>query len=77
MCRIAAYFGLKEVFLEELLAKPKHSLIRQSHNAKEGTHGINADGFGLSWYNFDISSTPGIFKSTQPAWNDLNLIHLS
>lgn len=77
MCRFAAYFGHEEILLRELLSKPKNSLIKQSHEAREGIHGINADGFGLAWYNLGISPTPGIFKSTQPAWNDNNLMHLS
>ncbi len=77
MCRFVAYFGYEEILLNELLSKPKNSLIKQSHEAREGIHGINADGFGLAWYSLDISPTPGIFKSTQPAWNDNNLIHLS
>lgn len=77
MCRFAAYFGHQELLLEEILAKPKNSLIKQSHEAREGLHGINADGFGLAWYDFSVDNTPGIFKSIQPAWNDNNLIHLS
>jgi len=77
MCRFAAYFGLKEILLDELLVNPKNSLIKQSHEAREGAHGINADGFGVAWYNFEISCYPGIFKSTQPAWNDNNLTHIS
>ncbi|MGC0371800.1 MAG: hypothetical protein DGJ47_000501 [Rickettsiaceae bacterium] len=77
MCRFAAYFGHEKILLDELLSKPKNSLVKQSHKSIEGIHGINADGFGVAWYNFDISSSPGIFKSTQPAWNDNNLMHLS
>ncbi len=77
MCRFAAYFSHEEIILDEILAKPQNSLIKQSHEAREGTHGINADGFGMAWYNFDISNEPAIFKSIQPAWNDNNLAHLS
>lgn len=77
MCRFAAYFGDEDILLDELLSKPQNSLIKQSRNAMEGLHGINADGFGAAWYNFDISNYPGVFKSTQPAWNDNNLMHLS
>lgn len=77
MCRFAAYFSHKEIALDELLSQPKNSLIKQSHEAREGTNGINADGFGIAWYNPDISNCPGIFKSTQPAWNDSNLMHIS
>lgn len=77
MCRFAAYFSDEEILIDELLAKPQNSLIKQSHESREGAHGVNADGFGIAWYNFDISELPGVFKSTQPAWNDNNLIHLS
>jgi predicted glutamine amidotransferase len=77
MCRFATYFGQEAVLLDELLAAPKNSLIKQSHESREGTHSIHADGFGVAWYNLDISKEPGIFKSTQPAWNDNNLMHIS
>jgi glutamine amidotransferase len=77
MCRFAAYFGNEAIVLDQLLSKPENSLIKQSYEAKEGSHGVNADGFGVAWYNFDISRFPGVFKSTQPAWNDNNLIHIS
>jgi predicted glutamine amidotransferase len=77
MCRFVAYFGQEEVLLDKLLAKPKNSLIKQSHESREGGSGVNADGFGVAWYNFDISSYPGVFKSIQPAWNDNNLMHIS
>src|SRR6056300_1646366 len=77
MCRFLTYFSNQPILLENLLDKPTNSLIKQSHEAKEGTHGVNADGFGIAWYDFDIDSHPGVFKSIQPAWNDNNLIHLS
>ena len=34
MCRLAAYLG-EPLFLEELIAKPQHSLMRQSLRAEE------------------------------------------
>ncbi len=77
MCRFVGYLGTREIVLDELLEKPENSLIKQSHKAREGIHGINADGFGVAWYNFSIDNTPGVFKSTQPAWNDNNLTHIS
>ena len=77
MCRFLTYFSNESILLENLLDKPTNSLIKQSHETKEGTHGVNADGFGIAWYDFDINSHPGVFKSIQPAWNDNNLIHLS
>ncbi len=77
MCRFVAYFGHEEILFSTLLLKPKNSLIKQSFWAREGAHGVNADGFGLAWYNHDISTGPGVFKSTHPAWNDNNLIQIS
>ncbi|HJK86336.1 MAG TPA: class II glutamine amidotransferase [Candidatus Megaira endosymbiont of Nemacystus decipiens] len=76
MCRFVAYTGQKEIFIKDLLKDPEHSLIKQSHGAREGTHGVNADGFGMAWYDSTIGVTPGIFKTIQPAWNDSNLKHL-
>lgn len=77
MCRFIAYFGKDPILLEELIDKPKNSLINQSREAKEGRLGLNADGFGVAWYDQAISQSPGVFKSIQPAWNDNNLKHLS
>lgn len=77
MCRFVAYFGKKKSLLSDIIKKPKNSLICQSREAREGAKGINADGFGIAWYKPEIDKTPGIFKSTQPAWNDENLIHIA
>jgi glutamine amidotransferase len=73
MCRLIGYRGKTSILLSELVEKPENSLIKQSLETKLGKKGINADGFGISWYNQDIDDTPGVFKSTQPAWNDNNL----
>lgn len=77
MCRLVGYLGSENILLDEIIEKPKNSLISQSRGAKEGCHNVNADGFGLSWYNLDVDIEPGIFKSIQPAWNDKNLAHLA
>jgi len=77
MCRFVSYIGNKPIIIKDLIEAPSNSLIKQSRHAKQGQHGINADGFGLAWYNKEIEDNPGIFKSIQPAWNDKNLIHLS
>lgn len=77
MCRLVGYLGNENILLDELIEKPQNSLINQSRGAKEGCHNVNADGFGLSWYNLDADKEPGIFKSIQPAWNDKNLAHLA
>lgn len=77
MCRFVAYLGKKSVLLSDVLEKPANSLINQSREAREAKKGLNADGFGIGWYNHDIDDFPGVYKSTQPAWNDANLRHLA
>jgi glutamine amidotransferase len=63
------------VLLEELLLKPKHSLIDQSLHSTLGAETTNGDGFGLGWYG--VGETPGVFHSIEPAWNDRNLKDLA
>ncbi|MCF6766846.1 class II glutamine amidotransferase [Thiotrichales bacterium 19S11-10] len=78
MCRFVAYLGKKSELIGELVDKPENSLINQSREAREGRLGLNADGFGLAWYGDCVTDNlPGVFKSTQPAWNDNNLKHLA
>ena len=74
MCRWLAYSG-SPLLLEELLFKPKHSLIDQSLNALQGPHTTNGDGFGIGWYG--EGSEPAMFKGVDPIWNDRNLRELS
>ena len=51
MCRFTAYSGKKNYFLDEVLINPSNSLLNQSLHPKESRHHINADGFGVSWFN--------------------------
>lgn len=76
MCRLIAFFGKQAVVMADILDKPENALISQSRAARETLHGLNADGFGVAWYNQAIDCIPGTFKSTQPAWNDSNLRHI-
>ena len=46
MCRWLSYTG-SPVLLDELLYKPKHSLIVQSLHATMGAETTNGDGFGV------------------------------
>ena len=71
MCRWLAYSG-SPVLIEEVLYKPKHSLIDQSLHSRLGVETTNGDGFGLGWYGPD-AETPALFRSIEPAWNDRNL----
>jgi predicted glutamine amidotransferase len=70
VCRWLAYMG-SPVLIEDLLYRPKHSLIAQSMHSTLGAEATNGDGFGLGWYG--DRPTPGVFRSTEPAWNDRNL----
>ena len=75
MCRWLAYSGSADVLLEDALFAPAHSLIDQSLHSRLGAETTNGDGFGVGWYG--VSATPGIFRSTEPAWNDANLRELA
>jgi predicted glutamine amidotransferase len=46
MCRLLAYTG-DAIFLEDMVVKPQHSLVRQSMQADEAKVSTNGDGFGL------------------------------
>jgi predicted glutamine amidotransferase len=74
MCRWLAYSG-SPVSLEDLLYKPENSLVVQSKHSQLGAEPTNGDGFGVGWYG--AGDTPGVFRSTEPAWNDRNLRELS
>ncbi|MFE4197942.1 class II glutamine amidotransferase [Paenarthrobacter sp. NPDC056912] len=73
MCRWLAYSG-SPVSLEELLYKPANSLVMQSKHSRLGVETTNGDGFGVGWYG--TRQTPGLFRSTEPAWHDVNLREL-
>ncbi|MCP5369495.1 MAG: class II glutamine amidotransferase [Rickettsiaceae bacterium] len=77
MCRFAGYIGKEPVLLSEILVTPENSLIKQSMEARQGAHHVNADGFGIAWYDLSINNEPAIYKTIQPAWSDQNLQHLS
>ena len=75
MCRWLAYSG-SPLSLETILYKPEHSLIDQSLHSKLGAETTNGDGFGIGWYT-EFATTPGVYRSIEPAWNDRNLHDLS
>lgn len=70
MCRWAAYIG-QPIFLDDIIARPGHSLIVQSSNVSECKTTTNGDGFGLAWY--DRRPEPGLYRDIYPAWSDPNL----
>jgi glutamine amidotransferase len=74
MCRWLAYAG-SPILLRDALYSPAHSLIDQSLHSRLGAETTNGDGFGVGWYG--APATPGVFHSTEPAWNDYNLSELA
>lgn len=74
MCRWLAYSG-SPVLLEELLYAPANSLVAQSKHSRLGVETTNGDGFGVGWYA--TAPAPGLFLSTEPAWNNRNLRELA
>ncbi len=74
MCRWAAYSG-EAIFLEDIVSRPGHSLIHQSHCATQCHTAINADGFGIAWYG--ERPEPGLYRDVMPAWSDPNLRSLT
>ncbi|MBF6206750.1 MULTISPECIES: class II glutamine amidotransferase [Nocardia] len=65
-----AYSG-EPIRAEDLLFRPKHSLIDQSLHSRLGATTTNGDGFGIGWYG--EGTRPAVFKNIEPAWNDRNL----
>jgi predicted glutamine amidotransferase len=63
--------------MDELLYQPDHSLINQSYNAIEMEEPLNGDGFGVGWYEKELSENPALFTSVSPAWNNRNLQNLA
>ncbi len=74
MCRWLAYCG-PPIPLSDLLMRPDHSLIDQSRCATQNVETTNGDGHGVGWYGED--QTPGVYRETHPAWNDVNFQHLA
>jgi glutamine amidotransferase len=64
----------QRVVIDELLFKSQHSLVAQSLHSTMGAEPVNGDGFGVGWYT---DHGAGIYRSTQPAWNDSNLRNLA
>ena len=68
MCRFLAYLG-PAVSLQALVYDPPHSLVRQSWSPRHQGEGVvNADGFGVGWYDHDIRPQPARWRSARPAW---------
>lgn len=72
MCRHLAYLG-PPITLDALLLAPEHALVRQSYDAREMRSGkLNADGFGVGWYDFAVREAPARYRRAIPMWHDLS-----
>ena len=70
MCRFVAYLG-PPVTLDALLLAPEHSLLRQSWAPRHQRHGtVNADGFGVGWYDPARRPEPARYRTARPMWAD-------
>src|SRR2546430_13334593 len=68
MCRFLAYLG-PDVSLESLLLAPPWSLLRQSYEPRFMKRGrVNADGFGVGWYDFGVREEPALYRRATPVW---------
>ena len=74
MCRHAIYLG-KEIYLNQLVVDPEHSLLKQSYEPKELQEAkINADGYGVGWITKDGQT--GKYLNSSPIWSDINLPYI-
>ncbi len=76
MCRFVAYRG-PPVNLHEFLYEPEHSLIHQSVHSREREEPLNGDGWGVGWYDHERARHPAVYRTTNPAWSDENMRHVS
>ena len=76
MCRLFVYQG-PGVSMHDLLIRPGHSLLKQSFQSNERSYAVNADGFGVAWYEKSLSREPAVFREISPAWSNQNLIEIS
>ncbi len=75
MCRFVAYQG-HPVVIADLLYRPRHSLVHQSHHSEQLSLSFNADGFGVGFY-VGADPTPCVMRSTGPAWSNRSLESLA
>jgi glutamine amidotransferase len=77
MCRFLAYLG-PPVTLQSLLYDPPHSLVRQSWAPRHQRQGaVNADGFGVGWYDHALRDEPARWRTPRPAWAERSFANVA
>jgi len=70
MCRILGYLGTP-VPLSSLVYAPPHALRVQSYAPRRQEVGlINADGWGIGWYDPSVADRPARYRTSTPMWAD-------
>ena len=70
MCRHLAYIGPARS-LASLLYESPHSLERQSWKPRHQREGaLNADGWGVGWWDHDVRPEPAQYRTAAPMWTD-------
>jgi len=71
VCRHAAWLGAARP-LTWLIHEPEHGLLKQSYAPRRQRFGmINADGYGMGWY--EPRADPVRYRRAVPIWADANL----
>lgn len=77
MCRLLGYAGPART-LHDLVLAPPHSLLHQSYAPRAQRHGVvNADGFGVGWFDLVQRPEPALYRSTRPIWSDRSFASIS
>ncbi len=77
MCRLIGYAG-PTVTLETMLFDAPFSLRRQAHAPRHQTLGrINADGWGVGWYDPAIRPEPARYRTATPMWADIRFAEIA
>ncbi|RSH78130.1 uncharacterized protein EHS24_002586 [Apiotrichum porosum] len=61
MCRFIVYKGAEPIQLSHLVTRPRHSITNQAFESKlrfPSSRPMNADGFGIGWYDPEMSDIP-------------------
>jgi glutamine amidotransferase len=70
MCRHLGHLG-PATSLQALLRDPPHALERQAWLAREMARStVNADGFGVGWWDLSVRPEPAVHRATVPIWAD-------